>query len=101
METVMRLRTIASAAAMAGALVALAVGTASAADTTVSQVSPDRVTVPAAIEVPPGHVLSGDFFAKGVQVYQCTGGAWVFVEPAANLLGWVRRPSSPATAVHF
>ena len=97
----MRLRTIASALAVTGALLALAVGTASAADTTVSPVTAARVTVPAAIEVPAGHVLISDFLAKGVQVYQCTGGAWVFVEPAANLLGWVRRPGSPATAVHF
>jgi hypothetical protein len=97
----MRVRTIAGAAALAGALLALAAGTASATDTAASQLTASRLTVPPAIEVPAGHVLSGDFFAKGVQVYQCTGGAWVFVEPAANLVGWARRPINPATAVHF
>ena len=102
----MRLRTIASAAALVGALLAFAGGTASAVDTDASRlVRSDTanaiVGVPPAIEVPVGHVLIGDFFAKGVQVYQCTGGAWVFVEPAANLLGWVRRPTNLATAVHF
>jgi hypothetical protein len=97
----MRLRTIASAAALTGALLAIAGGTAVAADADASQMAAARPTVPPAIEVPAGHVLASDFIAKGVQVYQCTGGAWVFVEPAANLLGWVNRPTNLATAVHF
>jgi hypothetical protein len=101
METLMRLRTLASVVALAGALLALAVGTASADDTPSSQLTAGRLTVPPAIEVPAGNVLIGDFFAKGVQVYQCTSGAWAFVEPAANLLGWALRPSNLATAVHF
>ena len=97
----MRLRTIAGAAALTGALLALAGGTALAADADASRVTAARLTVPSAIEVPAGHVLTGDFIARGVQVYQCTGGVWVFVEPAANLLGWVNRPTNLATAVHF
>jgi len=97
----MRLRAIASAAVLVGALLTLAVGTASAADDDAGRLTASRLTVPPAIEVPAGNVLIGDFFAKGVQVYQCTGGAWVFVEPAANLLGWAGRPTNVATAVHF
>ena len=57
--------------------------------------------VPAAVQVPAGQVLIGDFLGRGVQVYQCTGGAWTFVEPAATLTGWVKRPGNRATAVHF
>jgi len=58
-------------------------------------------SVPPAIEVPPGQRLVGDFLGRGVQVYRCTAGAWVFVEPAANLVGWVTRPGNYATTVHF
>ncbi|MFD0819831.1 DUF3455 domain-containing protein, partial [Micromonospora zhanjiangensis] len=50
---------------------------------------------------PAGQVLSADFAAAGVQVYGCADGAWTFTEPAANLLGWVRRRPGAATAVHF
>jgi hypothetical protein len=57
--------------------------------------------VPPAVQVPAGQVLIGDFLGKGVQVYRCAAGAWVFVEPAANLVGWTKSPPSFATAVHF
>src|SRR5688500_18839565 len=56
-------------------------------------------TVPAAIQVPPGQVLIADMLGRGVQFYQCTAGAWAFVEPAANLVGWAKRPTNLATAV--
>lgn len=57
--------------------------------------------VPAALNPPAGQVLVGDFAASGVQVYQCTAAAWVFVEPAANLLGWAKGSSGPRTVIHF
>jgi hypothetical protein len=57
--------------------------------------------VPTAVQVPAGQVLVGDLLGSGVQVYRCTAGAWVFVEPAANLAGWTTQPPNFATAVHF
>jgi len=62
---------------------------ASAADSTGSD------SVPEAIRVPPGNRLIAQFAAQGVQVYQCTGGAWRFLEPIAAL-----HDSSPAV-IHF
>src|SRR3954452_8477912 len=44
-------------------------------------------TVPPGLAVPAGQELTSSFLGRGVQVYQCTAGAWVFVEPAANLTG--------------
>ena len=57
--------------------------------------------VPAPVQVPAGQVLVGDFLGTGVQVYRCTAGAWGFVEPAANLVGWTTRRPDFASAVHF
>ena len=40
--------------------------------------------------------------AQGVQVYQCTAGAWVFLEPAASLSGKTTgKNRTYQTAVHF
>jgi hypothetical protein len=59
-------------------------------------------SVPPAIAVPAGNTLIADFAAQGVQVYQCTAAAWVFLEPAANLVGrTTTRPRTAQTAVHF
>jgi hypothetical protein len=59
-------------------------------------------TVPAALAVPAGNQLTSSFNAEGVQVYRCTAGAWVFVEPAANLTGALTtRPWTLESAVHF
>jgi hypothetical protein len=52
-------------------------------------------TVPPEIQVPPGNQLAAQMNAWGVQIYQCTAGAWAFVEPAAQLADW-----GPA-AIHF
>lgn len=52
--------------------------------------------VPAELQVPPGNRLLVALPASGVQIYQCTGGAWTFVEPAAQL-GRLGRP----LAIHF
>lgn len=58
--------------------------------------------IPEAIAVPAGNVLIADLAAQGVQVYQCTAGAWTFVEPAASLSGrTTTRPRTTQTAVHF
>jgi hypothetical protein len=58
-------------------------------------------SVPAGLQPPAGNVLTAQFVASGVQVYQCTAGAWVFLEPAANLLGYVTGTSSIQTAIHY
>jgi hypothetical protein len=43
-------------------------------------------SVPPVIQVPPGNRrLVADLAAQGVQVYTCTAGAWVFLEPVAQL----------------
>jgi len=51
--------------------------------------------VPPEIAVPPGNELTAQMNAFGVQIYQCTAGAWAFLEPAAHLADW------PQTAIHF
>ena len=52
-------------------------------------------SVPPEIQVPPGNTLRAEFDARGVQVYQCTSGAWSFLEPAAVL------SSQALSAIHF
>ncbi|MDQ1644064.1 MAG: hypothetical protein QOJ50_248 [Cryptosporangiaceae bacterium] len=49
--------------------------------------APANPTVPKELKVPAGNVLSSSFQAHGVQIYQCTAGKWVFLEPAASLTG--------------
>ena len=41
--------------------------------------------VPAALEVPSGHKVAFHAFAVGVQIYEWSGSAWVFVAPEAVL----------------
>jgi hypothetical protein len=53
-------------------------------------------SIPPELAVPAGNKLVAVLPALGVQVYQCTGGTWTFVEPAAQLFDGIR----PA-AVHF
>lgn len=64
-------------------------------------VQPANVTVPPELIPPAGQVLVATFAANGVQVYRCTAGAWAFVEPAANLVGWAHGQLGVQTAVHF
>ena len=52
------------------------------------------VQVPAAIQVPPGHVLIASLYAEGVQLYEARRSTsnpaqleWVFVAPRADLFG--------------
>jgi len=42
-------------------------------------------SVSAALEVPPGHKVAFHAFAVGVQIYEWSGSAWVFVAPDAVL----------------
>ena len=51
--------------------------------------------VPVAIQVPPGNRLIAAMDAQGVQVYQCTAGAWTFLEPVAALR------DEATTVIHF
>ena len=57
--------------------------------------------IPPNLAVPAGNALTAAFAAHGVQVYQCTAGAWVFVEPAATLLGQATATRGLQGAVHF
>ena len=85
------------------ATVAVLGSSSSQAASTVADGAAARVsTVPIAVAVPDGQELSADFFGDGVQVYQCTAGAWVFVEPAATLTGRTTQGRRTyQTAVHF
>ena len=62
-------------------------------------------SVPAGLEPPAGNVLTARFSGRGVQVYQCTAGAWVLLEPASNLVGHSGRRSGGTsrlqTAINF
>ena len=42
--------------------------------------------VPAVLEVPPGNKVAFHAFAVGVQIYEWSGSAWVFVAPEAVLI---------------
>jgi hypothetical protein len=91
-------RAVVAGTLLAGLLLIGAGGTASDA----SAPSPDNSPIAAAppeLAPPAGNVLSAVYRAKGVQVYQCTAGAWIFVEPAASLAGVAR--GRLRTAVHF
>ena len=84
-----------TAALLAAALAGTA-GPSSAAPAAVSAVdSAGDDPVPVAIRVPPGNRLIAAMEAQGVQVYQCAGGAWTFLEPVAQL-----GDPSPAV-IHF
>jgi hypothetical protein len=57
--------------------------------------------VPSSLQPPAGNVLSAEFLGRGVQAYECTAGAWVFLEPAANLVGYATASSGIRTAIHY
>jgi Protein of unknown function (DUF3455) len=57
--------------------------------------------VPPGLRPPAGNVLEAQFAARGVQVYQCTAGAWVFLEPAANLAGHAIGTPGIQTPIHY
>ncbi len=57
--------------------------------------------VPAALVPPAGNHEVARFAASGVQIYQCVGGVWTFVEPAASLVGYETTSHRPNQAIHF
>jgi Protein of unknown function (DUF3455) len=94
----LRGRTLGSLAAVlvgTGLAAGVSLGPTAAAAPTAAPVLASR-SIPAELAVPAGNRLVAVLPALGVQVYQCTGGAWTFVEPAAQLFDGIR----PA-AVHF
>lgn len=100
-------RRLGCAAALAAIVVLWAAGSAFGHDDAVAAAAVDGTgtqhTVPPNLVPPPGQVLSSMFRAHGVQVYQCTAGAWAFLEPAANLTGRMKAAgrAGPHTAIHF
>src|ERR1035441_9850015 len=110
---------IATAGVLAGALLAASGGVASAAPASYRAVRAKSVaesiqqavtarpdahaatSVPPGLQPPAGNVLEAQFVGRGVQVYQCTAGAWVFLEPAANLVGYEIGTSGIQTAIHY
>jgi hypothetical protein len=91
--------TLAGAGLLTGSL--LLSGGAPASASGQSPAGTHTTPVPPELAPPAGQALVGVFAARGVQVYQCTGGVWVFVEPAANLVGWAGHRGTVRTAVHF
>jgi Protein of unknown function (DUF3455) len=65
--------------------VGLAATTATLAMTQVANAKPAPPDVPPALAVPPGNQMFLVGHGKGVQIYQCNGTSWVFVEPRATL----------------
>ncbi|HZM83400.1 MAG TPA: DUF3455 domain-containing protein [Candidatus Limnocylindrales bacterium] len=57
--------------------------------------------VPPILVPPPGNELIATFAAQGVQVYKCANGSFVFLEPAANLIGFSPLLDSIQTTIHF
>jgi hypothetical protein len=90
--------------ATAGLVLAAATVTQAQADPAAPAAQPSVAQPGAARPVPPelvapaGSVPIARYPARGVQVYTCTAGAWVFTEPAASLTAG---PLGPAVAVHF
>ncbi|MET9631543.1 DUF3455 domain-containing protein [Lentzea sp. NPDC006480] len=73
----------------AGGVGSTAAPTPAAMDTSDLRVAP-------AVQVPSGNKLVAKFYAKGVQTYTCTAGAWKGLEPAATLADRLGR----AVALH-
>ena len=64
---------------------AAAVPAGAAPDGSTQQTSTDQRRVPEAIRVPDGNRRIAVMPARGVQTYQCTNGAWTFLQPDAIL----------------
>jgi hypothetical protein len=92
------LRGLAYAAALAAIVILSVASSAYGHEEGVPPVAVDDTStqhaVPPGLDPPPGHV---------VLVYQCTAGAWTFLEPAASLTGRVKgpHPTGRHAAVHF
>jgi hypothetical protein len=90
------------AAGVLGTAVAVTGSGSSQAAITFADAATASTGVPIEIAVPAGNVPIADLHAEGVQIYQCTGAAWVFLEPAASLAGrTTTRPRTAQTAIHF
>ena len=74
----------------------LAGGVGSTAAPTPEAMSGSDARVAPAVQVPSGNKLAAKFYAKGVQTYTCTAGAWKSLEPAATLADRLGR----AVALH-
>jgi hypothetical protein len=73
-------------AAMAAVGVGGVVASASAAGAAPAPATSGHREVPEAIKVPDGNKRIAVMPARGVQTYQCTASAWVFLQPDAILL---------------
>jgi hypothetical protein len=67
-------------------LLVLALAATSVAVTAVPSLAAKRDRVPEELQVPEDHRLVLSALGKGVQVYDCSAGAWVLREPAAAIL---------------
>jgi len=94
-----RIRRLTAASLLAAALTLGVGGIGGIAEAGESSERHPGPVVPANLVPPAGNVLLSGYAARGVQVYRCTAGAWVFVEPAANLVGRLR--GAWVSAVHF
>jgi hypothetical protein len=74
------------AAAVAGVAAVPAGAAPQASRTLTADQSSDQSGVPVAIRVPDGNVRIAQMPARGVQTYQCTSGAWTFLQPDAILI---------------
>ncbi|KOV89135.1 DUF3455 domain-containing protein [Nocardia sp. NRRL S-836] len=82
---------------VATALAGLGAGAAgSTAAPTPEVMGESAVAVAPAVQVPAGNRVVARFYAKGVQTYSCTAGAWKGLEPAATLADRLGR----AVALH-
>ncbi len=71
---------------VATALIGIGAGAAGSTAAPTPEVMGDSdVRVAPAVQVPAGHKVVAKLYAKGVQTYSCTAGAWKGLEPAATL----------------
>jgi hypothetical protein len=77
-------------------LLALALAATSLAITAVPSLAAKPQPIPSELQVPAGHRLVLSALGRGVQIYDCPAGAWVFREPAAAILRGER-----TVAVHY
>jgi hypothetical protein len=77
-------------------LLALALAATSLAITAVPSLAAKPQPIPSELQVPAGHRLVLSALGRGVQIYDCPAGVWVFREPAAAILRGER-----TVAVHY
>jgi hypothetical protein len=84
-----------------GLMLAAGLVTASSAQSAPITAESRATPVPDALVPPAGNGEVARFAASGVQIYQCVGGVWTFVEPAASLVGYESATHRPNRAIHF